>query len=203
MMEWLLIFVFLLSLIGYVFASHKARHYESILSGFDVPFVPSVVQKVDRHRHAQDRAERSIRLYQLWRKNLSLENHRLFIFDSACRIYGVDPLKDSYELDWIHSCFLSVDSGVNSDEALARIVDVPLSEQSNKELKSLYFRKLASDDQRMAIFSEACDLYGIDEDSHDGESRLVEECFLHCDRSITPGMVQIKLDELRRDWSIQ
>jgi hypothetical protein len=69
----------------------------------------------------------------------------------------------------------------------------------NLRLNHLWLRKLQMDDERMAIFEEACDLYQVDPEECSFERDYVEECFLYSNTGMTPGMTQIRIDELRMD----
>ncbi len=68
----------------------------------------------------------------------------------------------------------------------------------NLRLNHLWLRKLQMDDERMAIFIEACELYKVDPDECGFERDYVEECFLSMNTGMTPGITQIRLDEYRQ-----
>jgi hypothetical protein len=69
----------------------------------------------------------------------------------------------------------------------------------NLRLNHLWLRKLQMDDECMAIFEEACDLYQVDPEECSFERDYVEECFLSMNTGMTPGMTQIRIDESRMD----
>lgn len=63
----------------------------------------------------------------------------------------------------------------------------------------LWLRSLAINDERDAIFHEACALYGVDPDVDEHERAFIEDVFWHNGNGITPGIAKIRIDEYRLD----
>lgn len=72
---------------------------------------------------------------------------------------------------------------------------------TSMRLHHLWMRTLAVNDEKMCMFEEACQLYGVDPSVDSKERDIVEECFLNMSSSTTPGITQIRLDELRMERS--
>lgn len=68
-------------------------------------------------------------------------------------------------------------------------------------LHHLWMRKLAICDEKMAIFEEACSIYGVDPEVDSKEREYIEELYLYDSSSVTPGITQIRIDEYRMERS--